>query len=243
MISVIFFSAALTLIVKTGMSPGDNPLAVSPIDGLNGPVEVRTADGTKVPCAVRTDGDGRRFVAFRLGKVEILRRLEYRVSECAASGKEPKGIPAILPGMNLISNPNLRDCDKDGNPVGWYPTPDGHKVGKWTGKIRANVQTKHDSTRFQNGCWATYIDGLEAGHVYRLSFDALVDAERSGVIVWYCGKDGRWTTPLPGIRNYKSSKDLAKTEQWTHIEDTSFVYFDKALKRHIFVNRNLLPGT
>lgn len=243
MISAAFFAAALTLIVKTGMAPGDNPLAVSPIDGLDGPVEVSSADGTKVPCAVRTDGDGRRFVAFRLGKVEILRRLEYRVSECAASGREPDGIPAILPGMNLISNPDLSRRDKDGNPAGWHPTPAGHKIEKWTGKTRANVYAKDGSVRFQNGCWATYIDGLEEGHVYRLSFDALVDAKRSGVIVWYCGKDGRWTAPSPGIRNYKCSKDLARTERWTHIEDTSFVYFDKALKRHIFGNRNLLSGT
>ena len=31
-------AAALTIVAKTGMAPGDNPLAVSPIDGLKGPV-------------------------------------------------------------------------------------------------------------------------------------------------------------------------------------------------------------
>ena len=81
-------AAALTLVVKTGMAPGDNPLAVSPIDGLSGPVDVTASDGSKVPCAVRTDGDGRRFVAFRLGGVEMLKRLEYHVGECAAAGNK-----------------------------------------------------------------------------------------------------------------------------------------------------------
>ena len=235
-------AAALTLVVKTGMAPGDNPLAVSPIDGLNGPVEVVASDGSNVPCAVRIDGGGRRFVAFRLGKVEILKRLEYRVGECAVAGEEPDDVPKVLPGMNLIENPNLSRRDKDGNPVGWWPSS-GHSVGTWTDEKRANVKSNGDSVVFRDGCWVTFVDGLEDGHVYRVSFDRLADAKRGGVIVWYCGKDGRWASPSPGIRNYKCSKDIPKTELWTHVEDSSFVYYDKVLNRHVFGNTKLLPGT
>lgn len=235
-------AAALTLVVKTGMAPGDNPLAVSPIDGLSGPVEVTASDGSKVPCAVRTDGDGRRFVAFRLGGVEMLKRLEYHVGECAAAGEEPDGVPKVLPGMNLIGNPDLSRRDEDGNPVGWWPSS-GRSVGTWTGGKRANVASEGGATVFSNGCWMAYVDGLEEGHVYRVSFDVISDAEQAGLIVWYCGKEGRWSAPRPGISNYKCSKDIPKTEQWTHVEDSSFVYFDNALKRHVFSNVKLLPGT
>ena len=243
MTSVVFVAATLTLVVKTGMTPGDDPLAVSPIDGLNGPVEVVAADGSKVPCAVRTDGDGRRFVAFRLGKVEMLKRLEYHVRECVVAGDEPDGVPKVLPGMNLIANPGLSRRDKNGDPVGWWPSPGVAQVGKWTDETRANVKSDGDSVDFKNGCWVTFVAGLEEGHVYRVSFERLANAKRAGVIVWYCGKDGRWAPPSSGIGNYKCSKDVPKAEEWAHDEDSSFVYLDKTLKRHIFGNTKLLPGT
>ena len=236
-------AAALTIVAKTGMAPGDNPLAVSPIDGLKGPVEVTAADGSKVPCAVRTDGDGRRFVAFRLGEVEILQRLEFRVSECAVAGKEPEGVPNVLPGMNLFTNPDLTRRDENGDPVGWWPSPGYGQKKKWTDENRANVRVADGKVGFQNGCWVTYLTGLEEGHSYRVSFDGLSQAKRAGLTIWYCGKDGRWPSPLPGVGNYKCSNGIPKTGSWTHIEQESFIYLDKASKRHIFNNTKLLPGT
>ena len=236
-------AASLTLVVKTGMSPGENPLAVAPIDGLKGAVEVVDAKGRTVPCAVRKDGDGRRFVAFRLGAVEILRRLEFRVRETAGAQADLSDIPRNLPGMNLVVNPDLSLRDKKGDPVGWWPSPGFAKRNPWTDETRANLRTANGVVGLQNGCWVTYLTGLEEGHVYRFSFDGLCKAKRGGLTVWYCGKDGRWPSPLPGVGNYKSSHGISKTGEWTHVEDSSFLYFDKKAKRHILNNRELLPGT
>ena len=239
----ILLAASLTLAVKTGMSPDADPLAVAPIDGLKGAVEVVDAKGRTVPCAVRTDGDGRRFVAFRLGAVEILRRLEFRVRECAGGQKDVPDIPKILPGMNLIANPDLERRDANGDPIGWWPSPGYGQKKPWTDENRGNVRAKDGTIGFRDGCWVTYLPGLEEGHVYRFSFDGLSQAKHAGLTIWYCGTGGKYPDPLPGVGNYKSSHGITATGSWTHVEDTSFLYFDKAAKRHIYNCRELLPGT
>lgn len=240
----LVLAAALDITVKTGMSPGTDPLVTCPISPLAAPVHVLDAAGRELPSAVRTDPAGAAHVAFRAVGAQTLQLLDYRVVEGRGKADELPGVPHLLPGMNLLENADFAARDAAGDLLGWSPSgPSGAKA-EWDEKARARVRAKDGMLGVEDVGVLTYVTGLEAGHVYRLSFDACSTARRLGVTLWFRGTRGTvrddW---VKGVSNYKNQCGLTGTNAWQHIESSTFIYYDPRAKRQVRGNRELLPGT
>lgn len=240
----LLVATAIGLAVKTGLSPGADPLVSCPIDPLAGPVHVVDAAGRETASAVRTDPSGGRHVAFRAVGAQVLEVLDYRVVEGRGTLAELPGVPRVLPGMNLFENADFSARDAAGDLLGWRPAgPSGAKAA-WDEKTRSRVRVKGGVLGVENVGLLTYVTGLEAGHVYRLSFDACSAAKMLLVTLWFRGTRGTVANDwVKGVSNYKNDVDLRGTNAWQHIEKSTFVYYDPRAKRQVRGNRELLPGT
>lgn len=239
-------AASVDVIVKTGMAPGRNPL-VSVATDLEGALKVVDADGRDVPCAVRTDPSGRRFVAWRIREAKMLELLDYRIVETPEAQKDLSDVPAVLPGMNLIANADFSRRDENGDLADWAPSPRGYGIkDKWTEEARGNIRAKNGilGLRGDLACAVTYVYGLVPGHVYRLSYDGLCREGHLAATMWFQGNNGKVPNDfVPGVGNYKLSTSVSTTASWEHVEDASFVYHDNKAKRMNLNCRGLLPGT
>jgi len=240
----LLIAAALNLTVKTGMAPGADPLVTCPIDPLKAPVHVVDAKGRETPSAVRTDPSGVPYVAFRAIGAEILQLLDYRVIEGRGKLPELAGVPALLPGMNLVANADFSARDAAGDLLGWSPSGEYGAKAPWTDKARSRIRVKGGTLGLENSSILTYVTGLEAGHVYRLSYDACSEAKLFVGTLWFRGTKGTVADDwIRGVSNYKNSNDLVGTNGWQHVENASFVYFNEKTKKLVYNARELLPGT
>ena len=240
------FAASVDVRVKTGLAPGKDPL-VSVATDLQGSLTVVDAAGKRVPCAVRLDPSGRRFVAWRVVGADILEILDYRIVETEGTQEDLTDVPDVLPGMNLIANADFSRRDAAGDIVDWSPSPEGFGIkGRWTGKDRDEIRTKNGmlGLRGECPCVVTYVHGLQSGHVYRLSYDGLCREGRLALSVWFQGANGNLPNdPIKGVGNYKLITGVTASSAWETVEDSSFVYEDMKTKRMNFNCRGLLPGT
>jgi len=240
------FAVSLDVLVKTGMAPGRDPLVSVEFD-LKGPVKVVDAAGREVPCAVRTDPSGRRFVAWRILGAKMLELMDYRIVESAGPQTDLADVPAVLPGMNLIANADFSGRDANGGIADWAPSPRGFGIkDKWDAKWRDAIRAKDGGLelRGEYACAVTYVRGLEEGHVYRLSYDGLCREGHLAATMWFQGDKGLIPNDfVPGVGNYKLSTAVSTTGKWEHVEDSSFVYYDDRTKRMNMNCRGLLPGT
>jgi len=239
-------AASVDVLVKTGMAPGKNPL-VSVATDLTGSLKVVDASGKDVPCAVRTDPSGRRFVAWRIVGAKMLELMDYRIVETSGPQGDLADIPAVLPGMNLIANADFSRRDANGDIADWAPSPRGYGIkDKWEEKWRSEIRAKNGvlGLRGESPCLVTYVRGLEGGHVYRLSYDGLCREGRLSSTMWFQGDKGNVPNDfVPGVGNYKLSTGVSTTAKWEHVDDASYVYFDKKANRMNVNCRGLLPGT
>lgn len=245
MIQSFLFAASLALTVKTGITPGPNPLVTMAVPELNGTLEVVDAKGRTVPCAVRTDPSGVRFVAFRLERPGILELMDFTVREISGRQGDVADIPAILPGMNLVANADFSQRDGNGDIVGWYPSPGYGKKDRWTSESRAAVSACGGEMTLSNAVVVAWLRrGIVPGHVYRVSFDGYRESKRMGVTLWFQGDCGKLPNDyIDGVGNYKNSSSVDSSGRWQHVESSTFVYFDKASERTVLGCRRLLPGT
>lgn len=234
------------LVVKTGMSPKPDALVSAPV-ALKGALEVRDADGRSVPCAVRTDPSGNRFVAFRIRNAGMLELLDYTVIETKGLQGDLPDVPKTLPGMNLFTNADFSARDANGDIDGWAPSPKGYGIkSKWTDEDRRNIRAKDGmlGLRGEMTCLVTYVYGLEAGHVYRIAFDGKCEKGVLAATMWFQGDNGRLPNDfIKGVGNYKNSNGVSASGEWEHVENSSFIYFDEAAKHTNMNCRELLPGT
>lgn len=242
--AAILLAASVEIAVKTGLAPGHDPLVTHPIPELKGPVRVLDSKGRETPCAVRTDPSGTRYVAFRAVGAEMLEILDYRIVEGRPGCPELSGVRDILPGMNLFANADFSQRDENGDLLGWSPSGGYGAKKPWTEKIRERIRVKNGILGVRDAGLVTYVTGLETGHVYRLSFDARSEAKMLYTSLWFRGTNGTVANDwIRGVSNYKNENTLSGTNDWQHVESSSFVYYNEKSKRLIYNNRRLLPGT
>ena len=239
--TILLLAAAMDIAVKTGMTPGADPLVTFP---LKAPVYVLDGAGRECPSVVRIDPSGSGHVAFRAVGAQILQLLDYRVVEGQGWLGELAGVPSVLPGMNLFTNADFTERDAAGDILGWSPGGVGGAKAAWTDEARARIRVKRGVLGVENAGVVTYVTGLETGHVYRLSFDACSAAKMLLVTLCFRGTKGTVSNDwVKGVENYKNNVDLRGTNDWQHIEKSSFVYRDARTKRLVLGSRELLPGT
>ena len=245
MISSFLLAASLAITVKTGIAPGPNPLVTMAVPELKGTLEVVDAKGRTVPCAVRMDPSGVRFVAFRLERPGILELMDFTVREVSGKQGDLADIPTVLPGMNLVANADFARRDENGDIADWAPSSGYGQKDRWTRESRAAVSACGGEMTLSNVVVVAWLRrGIVPGHVYRVSFDGYRESKRMGVTLWFQGDCGKLPNDyIDGVGNYKNSSSVDSSGRWQHVESSTFVYFDKASERTVLGCRRLLPGT
>ena len=244
----------MPLTVIVGLDPGKNPLVVVRLERPDADLSsfrVLDGSGREIPCAAREEDGGCRFVAWRLGEVQILEKLPFMLyfSRDPKPVLAPADIPQVLPGMNLLPNSDFSRRDQAGDLADWNPTSGyGVKV-PWNPENRAQARVvEKDGGKvlaLSDISLVGYVTSLQEGHQYELSYQAWAEAGGGsfGVTVWMQEKD----RPIPHYArrygNYKIQSSVPATGSWSKCSASTFVYFDRASEKMMLNNKKLLPNT
>lgn len=247
------WSGRVPVTVSTGMSPTPNAIVSVKMDGIEADAtsfRVVDAENKPVPCAVRKDGSGKFFVAWRIAEPQMLDELIYTIyfdKNAKPAEAEAAGFPQKLPGMNLLSNGDLVKKTGAGAVAGWAVTTNGRGTpDKWTPETIAKVQIVE-----KDGRRALAIDGvsivapvmgLQEGHTYRLSYEGLnTEPQLTTITAWFRGQTVQhW---LYDYANYKLASGFSSPGTWTKCSISEFGYTDVKTKKVLGGQQKLLPGT
>ncbi len=242
----------LPVTVIVGLTPGENPLAVVKIAAPEADLtsfRVLDGSGKEIPCAARHDAGGCRFVAWRLGRVQILEKLPYLIyfSTAPKAAVATVDIPLVLPGMNLLPNSDFALSDSNGDLAEWSPTSGYGVKAPWTDKTRASVRREEKDAQqvlaLEDITLVGYVSPLQEEHQYELSYEAFVEEGSFALTAWMQEKDRAIPHYTKLSRNYKFQTPSVVPGAWNKSSASTFVYFDLASEKMRLNNKYLLKNT
>lgn len=247
------WSMRMPVTVSTGMNPGKNALVSLKIGdpGQRSSIRVVDAENKEIPCAVRVDGSGAVFVAWRIAEPEMLEEMKYYVywdKKAKPAVAEPEGFPKNLPGMNLIPNPEWQKKTPEGDIADWFCSSTGYgRMDKWNDSNRAKVSVEKKDGRLAlktSEKVVAFVKEIEEGHTYRMSFEGFNgEPQLTSVTALFYDHTNSTFKIHRQFGNYKIASGLSSPGSWIKSSNSSFGYIDNKTKTVHNNEKKVLPGT